>query len=155
MAAKTNSFLNSHLLSAVLFPEVHVLVFVDLLDHVQSLAHQLLLDDLEELVLLQGFTGHVQWQIVGIHNTADEGQVLGHHVLKVVRDEDAAHVQLDLVNLLAVVLEHVVGSGLGNEQDGLEGNLSLSGEVSLAHGIVLVLGEALVEFIVLLILNLI
>ena len=143
-----------NLLCAVLLPEVSVLFLVDLLDHVEGLTDELLLDDLEELVLLESLTRHVKWEIIRVHNSTDKGKVLGHHVFKVVGDEDTSDVKLDLVNLLPIVGEHVIGSSLGDEEDGLKGDFSLSGEVSSGHGIILVLGETLVELIVFLIFNL-
>ena len=61
--------LGKYLLGAVLLPELLVLVSVDLLDHVERLANELLLDDLEQLVLLESLTRHVQRQIIGINLT--------------------------------------------------------------------------------------
>ena len=54
-------------LGAVLRPEVLVFLLIDLLDHIQRLAHQFLLYHLQQFVLLQGLTRHVQWQIIGVH----------------------------------------------------------------------------------------
>ena len=59
-----------------------------------------------------------------------------------------------MLYLLSVALEHVAGSGLGDEEDGLECDLSLRGEVGVSHGLVLVLGEGLVELCVLVLLDL-
>ena len=56
-----------------------------------------------------------------------------------------------MVNLLAVVGEGVVGGALGHIEDGLEGDLALSGEVSLGHGLIAALGDGLVEVVVLLV----
>eukprot|EP00983_Pelagomonas_calceolata_P072370 1151686-Pelagomonas_calceolata.AAC.6 len=50
----------------------------------------------------------------------DEVQVLRDDVLAVVHDEHTAHIQLDVVQLLAGV-KHVKGSTLGHEQDGPAG----------------------------------
>ena len=61
-------------------------------------------------------------------------KVLGHEVLAVVHDEDAAHVQLD-VALLLLRLEQVERSALGREQEGAELQLALHAEV--LHGQVL------------------
>ena len=46
-------------------------------------------------MLLQGFTRHIQWQVIRIHNTFDEAQVLWHHVLEVVSDEYPAYIHLN------------------------------------------------------------
>lgn len=83
-----------NLLCGVLLPELVILLLVQLLQHVKSLAYQFLLDNLDQLVLLQSFTGHIKRKVVGIDNTLDEAQVAGHHFLEVVADEDAAHKQL-------------------------------------------------------------
>lgn len=47
-----------------------------------------------ELVLLQGFTGDVQRQVVGINDTTDEVEIAWHNVLEVVRNEDTSDVEL-------------------------------------------------------------
>lgn len=52
--------IGKHLLCGVLLPELLVVVLADFLDHVQCLSDQLLLDDLQEFVLLQGLTGNIQ-----------------------------------------------------------------------------------------------
>lgn len=54
------------LLCAVLLPEVVIVLLGDFLDHVQGLTHQLLLDHLQQFVLLQRFTRHVQGQIIAV-----------------------------------------------------------------------------------------
>ena len=99
------------------FQNSAVLLGADLLDHVEDLADELLLDDLEELVLLEVLAGDVQRQIVRVHDSVHEAQVLGHHVLEVVGDEDATDEELDVLHLLAVVGEHVVGALLGHVEE--------------------------------------
>ena len=79
------------------------------------------------------------------YNSLNEGQVFGHHVLEIVGDEHTTYVHLDKVDTFAVVREHVGGRLLGNEEDGLEGDLSLGGEVSSAHWVLTVLRETLVK----------
>ena len=82
------------LLCAVFLPELFVVFLADFLDHVEGLADKFLLDDLEQLVLLEGLAGDVQGKIIRVHDSADERQVLRHHVLKVISDEHAAHKHL-------------------------------------------------------------
>jgi len=60
---------NDHrtLLCAVFFPKVLELFVTDFLDHVESFAYELLLDDFQQFVLLQCFTRHIQRQVIRIH----------------------------------------------------------------------------------------
>uniref|UniRef100_A0A2M3ZY44 Secreted protein n=1 Tax=Anopheles triannulatus TaxID=58253 RepID=A0A2M3ZY44_9DIPT len=134
----------------VLLPELLVLLLVDLLQHIERLPDQLLLDHLDELVLLERLTRHVQWQIVRIDDTADEAQIVGHHVVELVRNEHTAHVQLDVVRLRAVLVEALRWLHLRHIQQRLERDLALGNEVRLRQRIGRVLGEALVELVVLL-----
>jgi hypothetical protein len=57
-----------------LFIELFVvlLVFSDLSEHFKALFDDVLLDDLQDSVLLEGFSGNVKWEIVGIDNTLNE-----------------------------------------------------------------------------------
>ncbi len=49
-----------------------------------NLTNELLLDDLEQLVLLEGLTGHVEGQIITVNNTTKEAEVLGHKVFNLI-----------------------------------------------------------------------
>mmetsp|Transcript_4437 Transcript_4437/g.7251 ORF Transcript_4437/g.7251 Transcript_4437/m.7251 type:complete len:256 (-) Transcript_4437:1060-1827(-) len=103
---------------AELLVELAVLlrVFAELADEVDGLLDQVLLDDAQDLVLLQGLARDVQGQILRVHHTLHEGEPLGHQVLAVVHDEHSAHVELDGVVLLLVgALEHIEGGSLGRE----------------------------------------
>jgi hypothetical protein len=57
-----------------LFIELFVvlLVFSDLSEHFKALLDDVLLDDLQDSVLLESFSGNVKWEIVGIDNTLNE-----------------------------------------------------------------------------------
>merc|ERR1719326_157000 len=125
---------------------VLVLVLRDLVEELDRLLDEGLLDDLEDLVLLQRLARDVEREVLGIDNTLDEGQELGHEVLAVVHDEDAAHVQLNVVELLLVAaLEHVEGRAARHEEDRSKFELALDREV-LDRGVVLpVVRERLVE----------
>ena len=76
---------------------------------VHALLDDVLTDDLQDLVLLEGLTRDVEGKILGVDDTLDEVEVLGDEVLAVVHDEDAADVELDVVALL-LGLEEVEGS---------------------------------------------
>ena len=125
---------------------VGVLVLGEVVEHLDALLDEVLLDDAEDLVLLEGLAGDVEGKVLGVDDALDEGEPLGHDVLAVVHDEDTADVELDLVELLlGTALEHVEGGALGAEEDGAELELTLDGEV-LDGGVLLpVVGEGLVE----------
>ena len=88
------------------------------------------------------------YKTIGTHEAADKVQVLWHHLFKVVGDEDATHVHLDRVRLLAVVVERVMWRRLGDKQDRFERHLSLGDEVGSGHRVLRVLAETLVERVV-------
>ena len=79
-----------------------VLVLGDLAEEVHSLLDNVFADDLEDLVLLEGFTGDVKREILGVDDTLDEVEVFGNDVLTVVHDEDSTNVKLDVVALLGL-----------------------------------------------------
>ena len=68
-------------------------------------------------MLLKSLTTDIQWQVIRVHNTMDKGQVLGHHVFKVVGDEDTPYIQLNLVHRLAILRKEVVRGRFGYIQD--------------------------------------
>ena len=138
-----------------------VLVLGNLRDDVHRLLDQVLADDLEDLVLLEGLTRNVEGQIFRIDDTLDKVEVLGDQILTVVHDEHAADIELDVVALL-LGLEQIEGcaeiavrhglettpneySPLGNEEDGLELELTLDREVLDSEMVFPVVGQALVE----------
>lgn len=121
-----------------------VLVLGDFRDQVHSLLDNVLSDDLQDLVLLQDFSGDVQRQVFRVDDTLDEVEVFGDQVLTVVHDEDSSDVELDVVSLL-LGLEQVEGSSLGDVQDGLEFKLTFNGEVLDSEVVFPVVGERLVE----------
>ena len=86
-----------------------VLVLGDLADHIHALLDDVLADDLEDLVLLEGLTRDVEREILRVDDTLDKVEVLGDQVLAVVHDEDTADVELDVVALL-LGLKEIEGS---------------------------------------------
>ena len=131
---------------AELLVELLVVIGVlgDLVEELDGLLDQVLLDDTEDLVLLQGLARDVEGQVLRVDNTLDEGEPLRHEVLAVVHDEDAAHVELDVVLLLAAGLEHVEGRAR-HEEHGAELELTLDGEVLDLEVLLPVVGQRLVE----------
>lgn len=77
-----------------------VLVLSDLGDQVEALLDNVLANDFEDLVLLEGLTGDVKREIFRVDDTLDEVEVLGDELLAVVHDEDTADIELDVVALL-------------------------------------------------------
>ena len=124
-------------------------VLGDLSEELKGLLDNVLLDDLHDLVLLQGLTRQVEGQVLRVDNTLDEAEPLGDKVGGVVSDEDTADVELDVV-LGLLGLEEVEGSALGDVEDGTELKLTLNGEVLDSKVVLPVVGERLVEGSVLL-----
>ena len=77
-----------------------VLVLSDLGEQFHALLDEILANDLQDLVLLEGFTGDVEGEVLGVDDTLDKVEVLGNKVFAVVHDKDAADVKLDVVALL-------------------------------------------------------
>eukprot|EP01137_Pigoraptor_chileana_P031203 Opistho-2@18675 len=130
-----------------------VLLVGDLLDHFKGLANKLLANDLEELVLLQGLTGHVQREIVRVDNAGHKVEVLGEHLLKLVRDEHTADIHLDVRCCLVVVHEKVGPRLLRHKQNRAEADLALRRKVDVRHRVLGVLRESLVKAVVLVLID--
>ena len=119
-------------------------VLGDLVEHLEGLLDDVLADDLHDLVLLKGFTGQVEREILGVDDTLDEAEPLRDQVGSIVGDEDTANVELDVV-LGTLGLEQIERGTLGNEEDSLELELTLNGEVLDGEVVFPVIGERLVE----------
>jgi hypothetical protein len=85
-----------------------VLVLGDLTEEIHALLDDVLADDFEDLVLLEGLTGDVEGEVLGVDDALDEVEIFGDNVLAVVHDENAANVEFDVVALL-LGLEEVEG----------------------------------------------
>jgi hypothetical protein len=77
-----------------------VLILRNLLEHVHALLDDVLSDDFEDLVLLEGFSRDVEGEIFGIDDSFDEVEVFGDEVFAIVHDEDTSDVEFDVVALL-------------------------------------------------------
>jgi DNA-binding HxlR family transcriptional regulator len=77
-----------------------VLVLRNLNDEIKGLLHNILADDLEDLVLLERFTRNVERKILRVDDTLHEVEVLGDEILAVIHNEDTADVELDVIALL-------------------------------------------------------
>ena len=56
-------------------------------------------------MLLQSLPGHVKRQVIRVHHTFHKAEIVGHHVLEVVGDENSPHVELDVLLGLTVLVE--------------------------------------------------
>lgn len=101
------------------------LVFRDLANKNERLLDEVLVNDLENLVLLQSFSPDVGRKVFRVDNTLDEVETLGNEIFTGV--ENPADVKLDVITLLLQLKE--VRSTLGDEEKGLEFELTLNGEV--------------------------
>mmetsp|Transcript_32551 Transcript_32551/g.54503 ORF Transcript_32551/g.54503 Transcript_32551/m.54503 type:complete len:452 (-) Transcript_32551:35-1390(-) len=130
------------------FVELVVGIFIlgQVVEHLDTLLDKVLLDDSQNLVLLEGFTRDVQWQILGIDNTLDKLEPLRHKLFAVVHDEDTTDIQLDVVPLLlGTALEHVERGPLGCEKDSFEFELTFDREVFDSCVFFPVIGHGLIE----------
>ena len=105
-------------------------------------------DGVDLAVVLEDLAGDVEGQIVGVHHALDEAQVMGHQLLRLVHDEDATDVELDA--MLLVPVPEVPGSALGDEQQGTVLVGTLYPVVDPGQGFLEVMGDVLVELLVLL-----
>jgi hypothetical protein len=88
-----------------------LLVLGDFSEEVEALLHEVLADDLKDLVLLESLTRDVERQVLGIDDTFDEVEVLGDQILAVIHNEDTSDVELDVIALL-LTLEEVEWSSV-------------------------------------------
>merc|ERR1712137_1335699 len=121
-----------------------ILVLSNLVEELDALLDEVLADHLHDTVLLKSFTRNVERKILGINNTLDEAQPFRDQLLTVVHDEHTAHIELDVVVLLA--LEHIEGSTLGHIEDGSETKLTFEREVLDSQVLLPIVGERFVEF---------
>merc|ERR1711976_886431 len=115
---------------AELFVEflVVVLILTDVFKKLHALFDQVFPDDLQDLALLQHFSGDVQRQVLRIHNSLNKVQIFWYQLFTVVHDENSSHIQLDIVPLL-FVLKEIKGCPLGHKQKGTEFQLTFHREV--------------------------
>ena len=76
-----------------------VLVLGNLAEQVHALLDDVLADDFENFVLLEGLTRDVKGEILGVDDALDEVEVFGDDVLAIVHGEDTVNVKLNVVAL--------------------------------------------------------
>lgn len=94
-------------------------ILLDFSKHFQALLDDVLLDDFQDLVLLESFSGDIQGEIFRIDNTLDETKPFGNEFFTVVHDENSSDVKLDVV-LLLLLFEEIKWSSFRDEQEGFE-----------------------------------
>ncbi|KUI71639.1 hypothetical protein VM1G_11779 [Cytospora mali] len=129
-----------------------LLVLSNLVEELKRLLDDVLLDDLHDLVLLEGLTRQVEGQVLRVDNTLDKAEPLRDELGGIVSDEDTADVELDVV-LGLLGLEQVEGSALGNVEDSAELKLTLNGEVLDSKVVLPVVRQGLVEGSILLLVD--
>mmetsp|Transcript_22146 Transcript_22146/g.45306 ORF Transcript_22146/g.45306 Transcript_22146/m.45306 type:complete len:376 (-) Transcript_22146:686-1813(-) len=127
-----------------------ILLLRQLLHQLENLPHKLLRDHFHDLVLLELLAGHIQRQVVGVDHAPHEVEIARQQLVELLCNKDAAHEKLHLGLLLPVIVHHVEGCLLRQEEDRLELDLTLRVEVRVGKRVEVVLGDALVELIVLL-----
>ena len=65
------------------------------------------------------------------YNTLDKGEIFRHHVLEVIGDKHTSHIHLNVVHFLAVVVEHIMGWLIRDEQNGFEGHLKVTRSITI------------------------
>merc|ERR1712166_1193182 len=119
-------------------------VLLDVGEHLEASLDDVLLDDLEDLVLLEGLTRDVKRHVFGIDNTLNKGEALGDELVTIVHDENTTDVKFDVV-LLLLGFELIEGSAFGDEEEGSELEGSFNGEVLDGEVFLPVVGEGFVE----------
>jgi len=129
-----------------LFVELLVIfcVFLDFAEHFHALFDDVLLDDLEDFVLLQEFSGDIQWEIFRIDDSFYETEIFRDEVFTVVHDKDSSDVQFDVV-LLLLGLEEIEWGSFRYIEQGFELELSFNGEQFYGQMIFPIVGESFVE----------
>ena len=127
---------------------VVLLVLGQFLEKLKALLHQVLADDLQDFGLLKSFTRDVEWQVLGINDTLYEVQELWDEVITVIHDKDTSNIQLDRV-LLLLVFEQIEWRTFWDEKESAEFKLTFNREVLNCQMIFPIVGQALVEFSVL------
>ena len=119
-------------------------VVSNLLEEFKALLDDVLLDDLEDLAVLEEFSGNVKREILRVDDTLDEIEILGDEIFTVVHDEDSTDVELDVIFLL-LGFEEIEGSMLGDEENSSELELTFNLELFDSEMLFPVIGEGLVE----------
>jgi hypothetical protein len=134
---------------AEVFPDLGVVVLAvlgEVIQQVQGLAHAAVADHLHVPGLLQDFPGDVEGQVGGIDDAADEAQVGGHQLARVLHDEHPLHVELHAG--LGIPVPQVEGGVGGHVEQGGVILAAFHLDVGPGQGILVVVAHVLVEGLV-------
>ncbi len=53
--------------------------------------------------MLQDLAGYIQRQVVRVHHTPNEAQIIGHQLFSIIHDEHAFNIQLDTIAFITIV----------------------------------------------------
>ena len=98
---------------------------MDFGEQFQDFFNNVFLDDFENLVLLQEFSGNVKRKIFRIDDSLNEAEAVRDQILAVVHNEDSSDVEFDVIFFL-LGFEEIEGGTLGYEEECLELELSLN-----------------------------
>ena len=88
------------------------LVFGQIIEQAQHFFHATIFNGIDIFGLLQNFARNIQRQIVRVHHAFYKAQIARQQLLRIIHDENAAHIQLDTV--LAFTIPHIEGRFGGN-----------------------------------------
>jgi len=89
-------------------------IFSDVLEKFDAFLNDVLLNDFQDLVLLQVFSGNVQGKIFRINDSFDKGEAVWNEFVAIVHDEHSSDVKFDVV-LLLFSFEKIEGGSFGYE----------------------------------------
>ena len=113
----------------------------------QGLLDDGLVDLAQDHVFLKGLAGDVEGQVLGVHHALEEGQPVGDQFLVAVLDEHAAGVEIQAPEI-TVEAEEVL-TRVGDVEQGVELHGRVHGDVQHVQRRLAVIGQGLVEGIVL------
>ena len=122
-------------------------VFRQFFQHLQGALAQRSAQIAGHAAVLKDFTRHVQRQIVGVDQAADEAQVVRHKLLSVIHDENALYVQLQAVFMVAI--PHIPWRLRRDIQQAGVLLLAFNAVVAPGQRIAVVMGNMLIKLVVL------
>jgi hypothetical protein len=104
-----------------------------LLNHIQDFLSNLLIDYFEGFCLLECLSVDIQRQVVTVDHTHDEGQVLRHQVSVLLGDQHSSDVKFQVVLSTVIITVKVMRDAVGDVQNRVEYDLTVSVKVNPVH----------------------